>query len=242
MTIYQAGPNDAGGNSLVTFFRIFERTKLYDLLAATPLIAWYGFALTIQIPRLAHQIASLDLATADARVLAGIASNLATQVFFMVLALLMVLRRQPLGKASGFYPRFAAVAGTFLSLAIVVLPARELSVQLHVASTLLIVGGIVFALYAVLELGRSLSMLPEARRLVTNGPYSVIRHPLYLGEAVALVGVTLQYLSPWALALLALQCIFQLERMKNEELVLSRAFPDYRDYAARTARLVPGLY
>jgi protein-S-isoprenylcysteine O-methyltransferase Ste14 len=123
-----------------------------------------------------------------------------------------------------------------------VLPARELSVPLHVASTLLIVGGIVFALYAVLELGRSLSMLPEARRLVTNGPYSVIRHPLYLGEAVALVGVTLQYLSPWALALLALQCIFQLERMKNEELVLSGAFPDYRDYAARTARLVPGLY
>jgi protein-S-isoprenylcysteine O-methyltransferase Ste14 len=242
MTIYQAGPNDAGGNSLVTFFRTFERTKLYDLLAATPLIAWYGFALTIQLPRLAHQIASLDLATADARDLAGIASNLATQVFFMVLALLMVLRRQPLGKASGFYPRFAAVAGTFLSLAIVVLPARELSVPLHVASTLLIVGGIGFALYAVLELGRSLSMLPEARRLVTNGPYSVIRHPLYLGEAVALVGVTLQYLSPWAIALLALQCIFQLERMKNEELVLSRAFPDYRDYAARTARLLPGLY
>jgi protein-S-isoprenylcysteine O-methyltransferase Ste14 len=85
-------------------------------------------------------------------------------------------------------------------------------------------------------------MLPEARRLVTNGPYSVIRHPLYLGEAVAFVGVTLQYLSPWALALLALQCIFQLERMKNEELVLLQAFPDYHDYAARTARLVPGLY
>jgi protein-S-isoprenylcysteine O-methyltransferase Ste14 len=70
----------------------------------------------------------------------------------------------------------------------------------------------------------------------------VIRHPLYLGEAVALAGVTLQFLSPWALALLALQCIFQLERMKNEELVLSRAFPDYQDYAARTARLLPGLY
>ena len=54
--------------------------------------------------------------------------------------------------------------------------------------------------------------------------------------------MTLQYLSPWAPALLALQCIFQLERMKNEDLVLSRAFPDYRDYAARTARLLPGLY
>ena len=242
VTIHQVDTNDVRNNSLVNFLRTFEQTKLYDFLAALPLIAWYGFVLTIQLPLLAQQIASFDPATADASVVAGLASKLATQIFVLVLALLMVLRRQPLGKASGFYPRFAAVAGTFLSIAIVLLPAHELSVPLHVASTLLILGGIMFALYAVLELGRSLSMLPEARRLVTNGPYSVIRHPLYLGEAVALAGVTLQFLSPWALALLALQCIFQLERMKNEELVLSRAFPDYREYAARTARLVPGLY
>ena len=66
VTIFQAGTNDVRKNSLVSFFRTFERTKLYDLLAAMPLIAWYGFALSLQLPRLAHQIASLDLATADA--------------------------------------------------------------------------------------------------------------------------------------------------------------------------------
>jgi protein-S-isoprenylcysteine O-methyltransferase Ste14 len=196
----------------------------------------------LQLPSLAHQISSLDLATADARILAGLASKLATQVFFIVLALLLVLRHKPLGKASGLYPRFAAIAGTWLGGAIVLLPARELSVPLNVASTLQILCGVVFALYAVLELGRSFSVMPEARRLVTNGPYGVIRHPVYLGEAVALAGVTLQYLSPWALVLLALQFIFQLERMKNEERVLSCVFPEYRDYAARTARLLPGLY
>ena len=240
--LYQAGPNGAPSNPIVTFFRSFERTKLYDVLAASPLIAWYGFALYVQLPRIAQHISSIDLAAADAHAIAGLVSNIATQAFTTVLMLLMVLRRQPLGKSSGFFPRFAAVAGTFLSIGIVVLPARELSVPLQVTSTLMIVGGIAFALYAVLELGRSLSMLPEARRLVTNGPYSVIRHPVYLGEAVALAGVTLQFISPWALALLVLQCLFQLERMKYEELVLSRTFPDYRDYAARTARLVPGLY
>jgi protein-S-isoprenylcysteine O-methyltransferase Ste14 len=239
MATDQAGTNDARG---VTFFRTFERTKLYDLLAATPLLAWYSFIVIMQLPPLVHRIISLELATADARILTELASKLASQIFLLALVLLLMLRCQPLGKAGGFYPRFTAVAGTFLGLAIVVLPARELSVPLYVTSTLLILCGVIFALYSILELGRSFSVMPEARRLVTNGPYSVIRHPLYLGEAVALAGMTLQYISPWALALLALQCIFQLERMKNEELVLSRTFPDYRDYAARTARLVPGLY
>ena len=99
-----------------------------------------------------------------------------------------------------------------------------------------------FATYAVLGLGRSLSILPEARRLVTQGPYAIIRHPLYLGELVALLGVTVQYFSGWALLLLLLQCAFQLGRIRNEERVLSSVFPEYRDYMARTARLVPHIY
>ncbi|MGO9594348.1 MAG: hypothetical protein ACLPZ0_11715 [Steroidobacteraceae bacterium] len=66
MAIYQGSTNDAPCNSVVTSFRTFERTGLYNLLAATPLIAWYGFVVTLQLPFLAHQMASLDLATAEA--------------------------------------------------------------------------------------------------------------------------------------------------------------------------------
>jgi len=242
MAIYQVGTNDAPGNSVAGLFRTFERTKLYDLLAAAPLIAWYAFLVSVQLPPLVRQIAALDPSAPDAGVIAGMAAKLATQAFLVVAALLLALRRVPLRKASGFGPRFAAVAGTFLSGAIVQLPARGLPVPLQVVSMLLILGGIVLALSATLGLGRSLSMMPEARKLVTSGPYRVVRHPLYLGEAVSLVGVTLQFFSAWALALLVLQWLFQLQRMSNEELVLSRAFPDYRHYQARTARLLPGLY
>ena len=78
--------------------------------------------------------------------------------------------------------------------------------------------------------------------LVTSGPYGLVRHPLYLGEIVATFGVALQFLLPWSMALVVLQIAFQLQRMKNEERVLSKAFPEYRDYKTRTARLVPGLY
>jgi len=78
--------------------------------------------------------------------------------------------------------------------------------------------------------------------ILREGPYAIVRHPLYLGEIVALAGVALQYLSAWALLLLALVCAFQLQRMKYEERVLSEVFPEYGDYVTRTARLLPGVY
>jgi protein-S-isoprenylcysteine O-methyltransferase Ste14 len=132
---------------------------------------------------------------------------------------MFAVRHIPQRTAPGFYPRFAAVAGTFLSVGFVLLPPRELSSVLYLTSLLLVIAGTGFAICAVRVLGRSISLLPEARRLVTRGPYALVRHPLYLGEIVALAGVALQYLSAWALLLLGLVWAFQLQRMKYEERV-----------------------
>src|SRR5207248_3010306 len=68
------------------------------------------------------------------------------------------------------------------------LPQRHASTWLLSLSTLMAVGGMSFAVYSVLWLGRSFSLMPEARRLVTGGPYSVIRHPLYVGEGLPMIG------------------------------------------------------
>ena len=84
--------------------------------------------------------------------------------------------------------------------------------------------------------------MAEARELVTGGPYARVRHPLYVGEGVAIIGATLQFISPLALALLALQICCQLYRMRCEEAVLEGAFPAYAEYRSRTARLLPGVY
>jgi len=134
------------------------------------------------------------------------------------------------------------VVGTFLGVGIVLLPPQELPTALYLVSLILVVTGTIFAIWAGLVLGRSISIVPEARRLVTSGPYAIVRHPLYLGEIVALMGVALQYLSAWALLLLFLQFFFQLQRIRNEDRLLSQAFPEYRAYMAKTACLVPGLY
>jgi protein-S-isoprenylcysteine O-methyltransferase Ste14 len=223
-------------------------TKLYDLLAAAPVIAWFAFSVAQMLPALVQRIALVivfvrtDPSVLPATLVFRTVSEVATLAFFVLSIVMYTVRYVPQGSATGLYPRFAAMAGTFSSLGFLLLPAQELSSALYLVSLVLLIGGIVFAIWALLVLGRSISLLPEARRLVTRGPYAFVRHPLYLGEMVAVAGIALQHLSAWALLLLGLIWAFQLQRMKYEELVLSRSFPEYRDYVARTARLVPGVY
>jgi protein-S-isoprenylcysteine O-methyltransferase Ste14 len=228
--------------------KAFRRTKLYDLLAAVPLIAWYVFCAAQLGPLVAQQIALVKLfiqtdpSVLPAGLLLSTISHVITLVFFAVLVAMFAVRHVPQRTAPGFYPRCVAIAGTFLGVGMLLLPLQELSSALYLASLLLIISGTVFAIYAVLVLGRSISIVPEARRLVTWGPYALVRHPLYFGEIVAMLGVALQFLSAWSLSLLGLLCAIQLQRMKYEERVLLEAFPEYRDYMARTSRLVPSVY
>jgi len=242
-------PSTSGPTSRLTErLRAFRKTKLYDLLAAVPLILWYAFCAERMLPTLTGEISLVrlfvltDISVLPVSLVVSTLSHATTLAFFAVLVVLFIVRRTPQRTAAGFYPRFIAVAGTFLGIGLLLLPPQELSFSIYLTSLVLVAGGTSLAIYTALVLGRSISIVPEARRLVTSGPYALIRHPLYLAEFFALLGVAMQYLFPWALLLLALQCVFQLLRMKNEEQVLVQTFPEYKDYMRRTARLVPGLY
>ena len=152
-----------------------RRTKLYDLCAAAPLIAWYGYWAAHMLPSLTQEIALIklfvqtDVSVLPATLVLRTVAHLSTLVFLTLLAVMFVVRHVPQRTAPGFYPRFAAVAGTYLGTGIVLLPPQELSSALYLVSLLLVIGGTVVAISAVLALGRSISILPEARRLVTSG-------------------------------------------------------------------------
>ena len=236
------GTSEAQAVSFAARLEALRGTKVYDLLAAAPLIVWYGVCVSVRLPELARQVITTDWAAADVTAISSLTSKFSSLIFIIVLIALLALRHTPRAKISGLVPRIAAIAGTYLSVGIVQLPPAELSAPLYLIATLLILSGTAFALYSALKLGRSLSMLPEARQLVTRGPYALIRHPLYLGEAIALVGLTLQFMSPWALMIFGLQCACQVGRMTSEERVLSSVFPEYRNYMAHTARLLPHIY
>jgi protein-S-isoprenylcysteine O-methyltransferase Ste14 len=109
-------------------------------------------------------------------------------------------------------------------------------------STALILIGTVGAVFALARLGRSFSVMAETRQLVTSGPYRLVRHPLYLTEEIAIIGLFMQFASPLTVLLLFVQIGFQLRRMQNEEAVLTASFSEYEAYSQNTARLLPGIY
>jgi protein-S-isoprenylcysteine O-methyltransferase Ste14 len=222
--------------------RLFRKgSKAYDLLAALPLIVWYVLSASDNVRVLREKISRMVVQPDFALGLA-IVSKLAILLFAVAVIGFLVMRRPPTNGAKGLGPRVASLLGTYLIIAIMLTPAPPISEAWLAGSTFLIFAGMTFALYAILWLGRSFSLMAEARELIVTGPYARVRHPLYVGEELAALGVAFQHLSPLGISLLALQICCQLYRMKCEETVLEDAFPTYAAYRTRTARLIPGLY
>jgi protein-S-isoprenylcysteine O-methyltransferase Ste14 len=185
-----------------------------------------------------HEWQSLALAQGWLRVTA----HVATMLFLALIAGMTLARRRPLRKSEGWLPRIAALAGLVMLYALLLFPRAAPDTAFDAASLALLVAGHFLCAVVLTQLGRSFSVMPEARRLVTAGLYARIRHPLYLAEAVATLGVLLQYRSIGAVLLVAAHFAVQLWRMHEEEKVLEAQFPEYAGYRARTARLIPGVY
>jgi protein-S-isoprenylcysteine O-methyltransferase Ste14 len=79
--------------------------------------------------------------------------------------------------------------------------------------------------------------------VISTGPYAVVRHPIYAGSPLYLVGTPLALGSYWGLVVFAGMIPFMLWRLFDEEKFLSRNLPGYGEYCGKVAwRLIPGVF
>lgn len=167
-----------------------------------------------------------------------LASRISIISFFVISLVLFVVRRRAIAKAPGLLSRLIAIAGAFIWLVPIVSPSVQ-NRGLLLAGTIITIVGDVLAVAAIYSLGRSFSIMAEARHLVTTGAYRFCRHPLYFAEGLGVIGVVIQRLSITTFLIALLYAVLQYGRMRAEEKVLQAAFPDYKDYKALTPMLIP---
>jgi protein-S-isoprenylcysteine O-methyltransferase Ste14 len=112
--------------------------------------------------------------------------------------------------------------------------------------TVLVFGGLAFAVWARWQLGRNWSSavtVKESHTLITSGPYRWVRHPIYSGMVLALFASALAIGEPRGFIGAALILAGFVVKLLAEEAYMRATFPrDYADYCRRTARLIPGVF
>ncbi|RYC05293.1 methyltransferase family protein [Nocardioides zhouii] len=101
--------------------------------------------------------------------------------------------------------------------------------------------GLAAMLWALGALGTNISVVPQAREVVTHGPYAKVRHPLYAAELLNVVGLCLAHSGAWPWVVLVALAVFQVMRARREEALLAAELPGYAEYKSRTPMLVPAL-
>jgi len=157
---------------------------------------------------------------------------------FSALIMALLVFRRPASARGTRAAFWLAMAATFVPGAL--LAPRGLGAP--DAARVLEGAGLIVMILALGFLNRSFGIAPAHRGLVTRGPYRVVRHPLYAGEMIVIVGYCVGYASLSNALVVLATLIAQLLRIRAEEALLSQDMT-YREYAARVRwRLVPGVW
>jgi protein-S-isoprenylcysteine O-methyltransferase Ste14 len=150
------------------------------------------------------------------------------------------LVRVPPKTAMVTLPAIAASAG-MLVIPSLMRPVAPSSGWLALIGILLEVVGVVLSQVARIYLGRSFGILPANRGVVSKGPFSIVRHPIYLGWLILTIGFACSYPSGRNVLLIIASLPFLVWRIEMEEghLALDSS---YRAYQGRVRfRLWPGV-
>jgi protein-S-isoprenylcysteine O-methyltransferase Ste14 len=159
----------------------------------------------------------------------------------LLIAVSFLVRGRARAGAPGVASRVVAYANSFLVM-VFILAASRLHPEwlrptpepaLRTAGAVLWLAGAVLCLWPLWYLRRSFSLEPEARTLVTTGPYRLARHPIYTVYLLINAGILLRHLTLPLAVVLAVWVLLLLVRVRYEEAVLAATFPEYPEYRRR---------
>jgi len=88
----------------------------------------------------------------------------------------------------------------------------------------------------------TIELAPD-HKVISTGPYAIVRHPMYAGGLVMLLGIPIALGSWWGLAAFAAMLPALIWRLLDEEIFLARNLPGYTEYQSKARyRLVPGIW
>lgn len=106
--------------------------------------------------------------------------------------------------------------------------------------------GLGFACLARIHLGKNWSSIPEVKKehtLIKSGPYQIVRHPIYTGFLVGIIGSALMIGSFLFLYIFIVVLIVFIIKIRIEEKLMLNRFPDeYTQYKKDVKALIPYIY
>jgi protein-S-isoprenylcysteine O-methyltransferase Ste14 len=126
-----------------------------------------------------------------------------------------------------------------------VLPIMGAPVWLPTAGLLIYLAGLLLAIAGRIQLGKNWANIEDAavlkqQVLVNEGIYRYIRHPIYAGDMLLLVGLELA-LNSWLVLLTSVPIVIFVRQALAEEKLLAQSFAGYAAYRQRTKRFIPFL-
>jgi protein-S-isoprenylcysteine O-methyltransferase Ste14 len=150
------------------------------------------------------------------------------------------------------WTRFAGIRVAIVLVALLLLRLRVFKRYavthdpwLQVIGLVIFLLGLALAVWARVYLGRNWGMPMSEKadpELVTTGPYSTVRHPIYSGIILAMIGTTIAVSLYWLVAVVLLGAYFIYSAAMEERYMAGR-FPDtYPRYKQSTKMLIPFIF
>jgi protein-S-isoprenylcysteine O-methyltransferase Ste14 len=181
-------------------------------------------------------------------------ANLAIIVALMVTDLKLLERRMRGGPTAEQRPvqKMVMAIASLGFVALFVVPALDrrfgwssVPLPVEIVGDVLVAVGflIIFLVFRVNTFTSCTIGIAEGQEVITTGPYAIVRHPMYSGSLLYMIGIPLALGSWWGLVVLLVMLFTSPWRLFDEEHMLEQGVPGYKEYERKVRyRMVPYLW